>query len=237
MTETITLFGREISLFFFCWFLGIIFSFVTGWYIRKYYGFSFSRATILVALDMIIGFLLIWIMSWISGSGKMNGLNFARIVPVVPIFFALLAHLFREPPEKIFDFFAPITAVIYTISHLGCISAGCCHGYPSQWGLYSNIAQTICFPIQPIESLINLAIAIVLFWMVRKEKQQGLLYIWYMIFFGATRFITEFLRDNTKVWRSVSEFALYALASLTLGIIALMAVKHFSKGSCTNEKM
>ena len=236
MIETISLFGKDISLYYLCWFAGILTIFLAGWNIRRYFDFSFSRATILVVLDLILGYLLIWLMSWISGGGEFNGYNYVRVVPVIAIIFIPISYIFNEPLWKVSDFLAASGAAMQGVSHLGCVFAGCCHGYPSQWGIYSNIAQEKCFPIQPIEAIINILIAFVLCWMVKKKKEQKYLFMWYMIMFGATRFVCEFYRNNRKVWHNISELALYALASLVIGIIALVFTKLLSKRSWKDEE-
>lgn len=226
MIETITILDNTVSLYYLFWFFSMVAALVTGHLLRNEYGYSFSQATIYVVLDLVFGYLLIWATSWIFGGGRTIGFNFARIVSFVPLYFILMAKVFRETLWKLADFLAPVGAFFFGTSHFGCIFAGCCHGYPSEWGLYSNEVQTICFPIQPVEAVTSLLIGVVLFIMAKHKLQQGRLYVWFMILFGSTRFIFEFFRDNQKIWNNISDLALHAMAAFVLGIAALLIMRN-----------
>lgn len=236
MIETISLFGTEISLYYLCWLLALVGTLATGIALRKDFELSVSRSILYVILDFLVSFLLILALSRISGGGKANGFNFIRIVPFIPLFFRLIAYVAKEEFWKISDLLSSAGSIFLAISHLGCIFTGCCHGFPSEWGIYSNVAQTVCFPAQPIEAAVSLAIGLVLCVMVKKKIQRGQLYLWFMTLFGGIRFFMEFFRDNQKVLGNVSELALYALAGMLLGIAGLVYRKWICKGGHKNEK-
>ena len=122
------------------------------------------------------------------------------------------------------DFVAPLLAICNGVVCIGCIFPGCCHGYPSTWGLYSNSAGTVCFPLQPIEIACALLTAVVLLIMIKYKVQQGRIYAWYLIIFGATRFLMEFLRDDEKIWLGLSEFSFHALAAFIVGLICMIVL-------------
>ena len=237
MIETITFAGKEISLYYSFWLLSLVIALIAANALRKDYGFSFSRSVIYIVFQILIGYPLIWLLSWVFGGGKMIGFNFVRLVNFIPLYFILIATLFREKLWKLADFSAPIGALIPGVSHLGCIFSGCCHGFPSNIGIYSNVAKTICFPIQPIESITNIIIGIVLFVMAKRKIQQGRLYSWFMVLFGGTRFVFEFFRDNQKIIWGISDLAFHALASFLIGLIALILMKCFCKKEIINEKI
>lgn len=155
----------------------------------------------------------------------MSGVNFVRIVSIAWIYFLILAYFLKDPYQKMLDFLTIKGVFLYAVMHIGCIFPGCCHGYPSSWGLYSNKTGYICFPIQLVEVVINLLLGVILLYMRKKERYIGLLNPWYMVMFGATRIVTEFLRDNTKLFWGLSEMALHALASLVLGAIAIFLAR------------
>lgn len=220
--ETVTVLGQSISLYYLFWFLGMAAAFAVALLIRKEYGLSASKCIIYVSLDLSIGILLTVIMSYIFGGGKPAGMNYVRIVSCLWIYFLLLAHLLKDPYKKMLDFLTIKGNYFYAVAHIGCIFPGCCHGYPSEWGLYSNSAGYVCFPVQLVEVLINMLIGFALLKMRKKDKFQGLLNPWYMLLFGGTRFITEFFRDNNKLFWGISEMALHALLSFILGFLALI---------------
>lgn len=165
----------------------------------------------------------------------MNGLNFVRIVTFLPVSILILTRLLKDSFGKIADFLAPLVAVFHGVTHLGCIFPGCCHGYPSEWGLFSNNAGTVCFPTQPIEAISSLIVAAILLIMLAKHIQSGRLYAWYLVLFGSSRFLWEFLRDNEKVWGNISELAFHALVACAVGLIALVVTNWVRKGRFFNE--
>ena len=222
MIETIDFLGKEISLYYTFWFLGAVAVVIGGYLLGKRFGFGFAKSVLYVVGTVVTGYLLLWATSWVFGGGKMNGLNFIRIVTFLPVPIFLLTRIFRDPFGDVADFLAPLIAIFHGVTHLGCIFEGCCHGYPASWGLYSNAAGTVCFPLQPIEAVSSLLVAAVLLVMMKRNIQKGKLYGWYLVLFGATRFVWEFLRDNEKIWCGISELAFHALAALVLGATALV---------------
>lgn len=229
MIETITILGKSISLYYTFWLLGVIAVLIIGCCIGKHYGFSVSRSILYVTGAVALGYVMLWLTSWIFGGGKMIGLNYIRIVTFLPIPILLLSRVFKDSFENVVDFVSPLLAVFHGVTHLGCIFEGCCHGFSSTWGLYSNNARTVCFPIQPIEAISSILIGILLLTMIRRGKEKGKLYPWYLILFGSTRFIWEFFRDNEKIWHGISELAFHALGALFVGLIWFVFLKRFSK--------
>jgi len=120
------------------------------------------------------------------------------------------------------------------VMHIACIFPGCCHGYPAQWGIYNNKLDTICFPIQPIESCCDLIISATLTILLIKKRQQEKLFWWQLLLFGGARFLVEFFRDNTKIWMGMSEFSFYALAAAMVGLLALILCKCKQKEELIN---
>lgn len=241
MIETLTLFGLDISMYYLFWFIGAIAVLILGCRIGKHLEISFARSLIYVAGAIILGYLLLWGTSWLFGGGKMIGLNFIRIVIFMPIPVYLLTRIFGDSFGKLTDLVAPLLAVFHGVTHLGCMFPGCCHGYPSTWGLYSNEAELVCFPIQPIEAVSSILVGVVLMAMMRRNIQTGKLYAWYLLLYGGTRFIWEFFRDNEKVWFGISELAAHAFAAMLIGAVVLIGwnllrVKHGQRGKVNGKK-
>lgn len=235
MPESLSVFGQQLSLYYLFWFLGLVAVLVAGYLIgKKKYNFSFAKSILYVVLAVAIGYALLWVMSWIVGGGKMSGLNYVRIVTVLPIAVFLITLLFKDKFGDVADFIAPLLAIFHGVTHIGCIFEGCCHGYPCAWGLFSNEAGTVCFPTQPIEAASSLLTAVVLLVMMKHKVQQGKLYAWYLIMFGGTRFLWEFLRDNDKIWMGISELAFHALTAFVVGVIALivLTILHKRRSAC-----
>lgn len=235
MIETFSVFGRNISLYYTFWFLGVVVVLIIGYYLGRQYGFPYSRSMLYVVGAVALGYVLLWGTSWLFGGGKMSGLNFIRIVTFMPLPAFLISAVFKEKIGSVLDFIAPLLAVFHGVTHLGCIFSGCCHGYPAEWGLYSNNAGTVCFPIQPIEALSSIMIGCVLLLMAKCGVSKNWLYAWYLTLFGGTRFLWEFFRDNEKLWCGISELAFHALAAMLIGFVALVAMRLKKRENLNNE--
>ena len=229
MIETIKFFGSEISLYYLFWFIGAMSVIVGGYILGKHYGFPFSRSVLYVAGAVAMGYVLLYLTSVVFNGGKVGGLNFVRVVTFLPVPIWIRTFIYKDSFGDIADFLAPLVAIYHGVTHIGCIFPGCCHGYPAQWGLYSNKAEAVCFPIQPIEAASSILIGVILIIMQKKNIQKGRLYPLYMFLFGGTRFVWEFLRDNVKIWNGVSELAIHALTAMILGVIALAIANCFYK--------
>lgn len=235
MIEKISILGTSVSIYYMCWFISVMASVIAGQLLRKEYGLSASKAIIYVSLISTIGVLLMALSAWICGGGRMDGMNYVRIVYLFWLYFPVLADLLKDPREQMMDYLTLTAMWFYVIAHIGCIFPGCCHGFPSEWGIYSNAVGYVCFPVQLVEVGVNLIICFVLLWMRKQDRFRGTLYPWYMFLFGSTRVITECFRDNTKLFLGLSELALHALISMILGAIALILI-YRRKGKTTHNE-
>ena len=222
MIETITILGKSISLYYLFWFLAVIVALILGILLAKNYCFTYSKAITIVAIAITGGYLLIWATSWAFGGGKLSGFNLVRSVAFLPLLYFFLARLFNISYGKMTDFLAPVGVSCFGVTHFGCVFTGCCHGYSSSWGIYSNVVNTVCFPIQIVEAIVSLMIGGTMFYMAKRGIQKGRLLSWMMVTFGFTRFVLEFFRDNDKIIFNISELALHALATMLVGLFMLM---------------
>lgn len=229
MIETISFLGKEISLYYLFWFIGLVCVLVVGYLTGRRYGFDFSKSILYVVSAVALGYLLLWGTSWVFGGGKVSGLNFIRIVTFLPVAVYLLSRLQHDSFADLADFVAPLLAIFHGVTHLGCIFPGCCHGYPAEFGLYSNFAGTVCFPTQPLEACSSILIGVVLLVMAKNQKQTGKLYARYLILYGGTRFLWEFLRDNEKIWNGISELAFHALGAFAVGVLWMTVLVYCEK--------
>ncbi len=104
----------------------------------------------------------------------------------------------------------PAIPLAHAIGRIGCTCAGCCFGFDYDGPLHifseqrDMLTQGLAegqhigtFPVQPLESAINLVLAFVL-WRLSKRMKEGswtLLFI-YLIAYGVERFLLEFLRGD-----------------------------------------
>ena len=139
---------------------------------------------------------------------------------------------------KLADVLAPAVAVGQSIGRLGCFSAGCDYGKPTdaRWGVIfsSSFAHDVAgvplgirlHPTQLYESLATFLIFGILLWQFAKRRRAGQVFLSYVGLYAAARFFLEFLRgdeDRGFVFHhllSTSQFiALLALGGVAAALI------------------
>jgi phosphatidylglycerol:prolipoprotein diacylglycerol transferase len=106
------------------------------------------------------------------------------------------------------DAFAPGLALGHAIGRLGCFSAGCCWGKPTNhfWGVtFTNplAEQWVGTPLghaleptQLFEAAVELANFFILMWLFKRKKFDGQVLGAYLFLYGFARYFLEFLRDD-----------------------------------------
>jgi phosphatidylglycerol:prolipoprotein diacylglycerol transferase len=139
---------------------------------------------------------------------------------------------------KLVDVLAPGVALGQTVGRLGCFSAGCDYGKPTNapWGVVftSTFAHDVAgvplgvrlHPAQLYESLATFVIFGLLLWWFPRKKRDGDVFLAYVGLYAVARFFLEFLRgdeDRGFVFHhllSTSQFiALLALAGIAIVLI------------------
>jgi phosphatidylglycerol:prolipoprotein diacylglycerol transferase len=121
----------------------------------------------------------------------------------------LLVRRYGLPWWKTADAFAPGIALGQTIGRLGCFSAGCCWGKPTNlpWGVrFTELGHEITgvpidqhlHPTQLYESAATLLIFFFLIWLHRRKRFSGQVILFYSVLYGVTRFLIEFVRDDPR---------------------------------------
>ena len=220
MIDSIYIFGARVSIYYLCWFLAVSTGIVLGCWSGKKLGISLSRSILYSAGAVMSGVAILKLTTPIF-----DGEFFAAITFILPLPMCLLALLFHDPCRKVLDQVSPLVGFIHAGAHIGC------HGYPSSWGIFSNVAGRVCFHNVPIEVAVLYILSAVICYMLHKGYQRGSLYAWYLVMFGSTRFFLEFLRDNEKIWCGISKLAFLALASVVVGMVMLATTKWICKRS------
>ena len=106
------------------------------------------------------------------------------------------------------DIVAPAIPLGQAIGRLGCFSAGCCYGLPTEGPCAVTFTDPESLaprgiglhPTQLYESGANFAIFLVLMALRKKERFQGKLFWIYLLSYSVMRFIVEFYRDDPRGW-------------------------------------
>lgn len=98
----------------------------------------------------------------------------------------------------------PFIPLGHAIGRIGCVMAGCCHGfvYDGPFALYySNSVSGLpphqgYFPVQPLESIINIGICLLLLKLDKRCKKPFQLLFSYLSIYAICRFSLEFFRGD-----------------------------------------
>lgn len=161
-----------------------------------------------------------------------GGRSYYGAVFLVPLAFIYVAKLMHIPYGELMDFCAPSECVMLAIMKHQCLIDGCCAGKV----LLSIAADgSVVFPSQIAELINALAIMVVLMALAFLKKYKGKLYAWYLVIYGGTRFILNFLRaDTTPLLLGLPVGNLWSLLSIFIGIMwltdrKLVIVKNISR--------
>lgn len=126
----------------------------------------------------------------------------------------------------------PFIPLGHAIGRVGCVMAGCCHGFAYDGPLalyYPNSviglpSQQGYFPVQLLESLINIGICIFLLWYEKKAKRVTDILFVYLGFYAFFRFFIEMLRGDTArgIWNTLSTSQIISIILLVICIVVIM---------------
>lgn len=126
----------------------------------------------------------------------------------------------------------PFVPLGHAIGRIGCVMAGCCHGfaYDGPFALYypnsvSGLSpQQGYFPVQPLESTINIGICVFLLWYGKKAKRVTDILFTYMALYAISRFFLEMLRGDAArgFYNALSTSQIISILLLFISIAGIM---------------
>ena len=125
---------------------------------------------------------------------------------------------------ELLDWFAPSLALGQAIGRLGCFSAGCCYGKPTDFFLGVRFTDPLSLaplyvkihPTQLYESFFDFLLFFIL--IKTKVKKRGFVAGFYFIGYGIIRFFMEFLRgDVINVFGFLTAMQIFAIIFIVLG--------------------
>lgn len=145
----------------------------------------------------------------------------------------IYCRIYKLKCFEMLDVYAPVIPLIHSLGRIGCFLAGCCYGRPSErFGVLFDASQIAphgvrLFPVQLLESGINLAVFAVLFAFSRRERKRGSVLGLYIAIYAVERFALEFLRFDAErgIILGVSTSQWISLILLPIGLILLFCTK------------
>ncbi len=151
------------------------------------------------------------LLSEVNGIGEALGVigkTFGGSVFYGGLIFAIIAGLLfirakKLPRDLYFDSSAILAPLFHAFARVGCFFGGCCYGIESSFGFcakgnsITDIGEVRRFPVQLLESGINLIIAITIMLLAKNGKLKGRLFYLYLCLYAFIRFFDEFLRGDS----------------------------------------
>lgn len=156
-----------------------------------------------------------------------TGFNYYGLALFSPILVSLSCFLLGIDIFKQMDLITPAYPFGLIFVKLACFCQGCCKGMvcPS-FGLYNNLTRQIEFPVQLVE--MTLAAIIFVFLMCNRKKfKEGTMFPIYLIIYSATRFFSEFLRQEENVFFILKKYHLLCLMGIVVGLLELFIVNKY----------
>lgn len=121
------------------------------------------------------------------------------------------------------DSFAVPVAAAIGVGRLACFVGGCCYGTPTDlpWGVvFPAVDSQPRHPTQLYEAAFHLSAAVALAAMQRRGMFRGQLIKVYLFAYLAYRFLTEFIRPETRLWGGLTgyQWACLALVPVFAGL-------------------
>lgn len=175
------------------------------------------KMAIVALLTLITGVGGSMILAYIE-LGQFGGTSFYGAVFLVPILI-VPAMLMKVSYKDILNLCAPAECAMLFVMRFDCLKNKCC------FGRYLP-ALEFQFPSQIAEMVVGITIMLTLIRMHIKDRQVQL-YPWYMILYGACRFILQGFRyGGTDPWvLGLSQGHFWSVISVTIGMIWLFLSK------------
>lgn len=119
------------------------------------------------------------------------------------------------PPN---DRFAALLPFSIAIGRVGCALTGCCLGAPHFGAFSVTYADGIArYPVQLVEAAFHFLTGLLFIYLVKQRLLFGRLFAFYLVLYGAFRFVTEPIRATPKDWAGYSAYQWLSLGMILLG--------------------
>lgn len=168
-------------------------------------------------------------------SGRANGVYIFSFMPLIGY---LVAKIMRKPYKKLWDMMMVIPLTMFAGARIACTVAGCCCGFPANWGVYNPAMERMAFPIQFLESFVSILILAYVFWREKKNNYvaDGRNVPIILISYGIARFFMEFLHVETQIVGGYTWMHLHCIAMLIVGFICLRIIRKSEKQEMQKEQ-
>lgn len=188
---------------------------------RKKYRFSIWNAVFLALLLLVGGVGGTYILGYFE-DGSWGSISYYGSVFFVPILMIPFSKIIRYNYSLLMDYCAPCGIAAIAVGKIHCKLNGCCAGR-ILW--YNASGEAVLFPSQLTEMAVAVIILVVLLLLEYKGSNRGKLYPFFLIMYGASRFILNYFRDTKLVLSLIPTAGILSLIAITAGIVWLIVLK------------
>lgn len=117
---------------------------------------------------------------------------------------AIYAKSYKLKSFELLEVLTPSIPLIHAFGRFGCFCAGCCYGrpFPPPLGVAFNASpvaphDVTLFPVQLVESGLNLLLFVLLLLLSRKKRKTGTILGTYILCYAVIRFVLEYFRYDS----------------------------------------
>ena len=152
-----------------------------------------AKVWVVLALSILhVVYGVLCVRAFAAIEGHPEAMSLYGAVFFMPIGYYIGAKVFKRPLSDVFDTFSICMIATLLLARINCFFSGCCMG--------RLIAEnsSLRWPTREIEIIYYLAFVLYFIPKVNKYKTYGEVYPFYMLTYGALRFLLEFFRESSS---------------------------------------
>ncbi|MBR2534311.1 MAG: prolipoprotein diacylglyceryl transferase [Erysipelotrichaceae bacterium] len=153
-----------------------------------------------------------------------SGVSFYGAVLFAPILMVLFGLLLKIKPLDMLDMCAPAGCIALVFMKIQCKITGCCYGKILR---YEPNGRPVRFPSQIVEMIFGIILLIIIMMIIQSKKEKGYVYAWFLLLYGASRFVLNLFRDTEPFVLNLSAGCFWSIISVIIGgtVLYLKKVK------------
>lgn len=200
--------------------IGAVVMFIIALICKNNFGIGVVKTALLTLCLTFSGVASVVLMFFVE-NGYFGGVSFFGAVFFVPLFLLPFSFLLKIPYLKYLELSAPMVSGMLAVMKINCYVAGCCRGRVLRHTPEGDITR---FPSQLAELFVAAVIAVVLIVCIKKAVLPGRIYPFFMILYGASRFVMNFLRETEEFIWGMGIGSLWAIVSFLIGTLWIILV-------------
>ena len=153
---------------------------------------------------------------------KFDGLSLFGAIFITPLFAFLVSFFRKDKTARLLDEIIYFELIMLVAIRTGCFLQGCCEGIT----LWKGELNPIVLPAQLIEAFLDLLILEYCIKLRDSRGKEGRMFPWFMMLYGVSRFLLEFIRNNPKALLCFTYSQIFAVICFLFGWLLL---KYFTK--------